>query len=117
MAAGTALIALEPPAIDKPMLLTLATLTLVPVGASGLSPEQLLLRRSPRATHCSSVPYNPWNSGRERPFWNWMALHDIARLVYSYQPRRPVRPARSELGNQVVPPPRPTEITEIWADL
>ena len=36
MAAGTALIALESPAIDKPMFVALATRTAEPIGPSGL---------------------------------------------------------------------------------
>ncbi len=43
MAAGTALIVLEPPAIDKPMLVALATWTLVPVGPAGFLQSSLTL--------------------------------------------------------------------------
>ena len=43
MAAGTALIALEPPAIDMPMLVALATRTLVPVGPAGFLQSNLTL--------------------------------------------------------------------------
>ena len=44
MAAGTALIALEPPAIDQPMLVALATRTLVPVRPAGFLQSSLTLR-------------------------------------------------------------------------
>jgi len=43
MAAGTALMALEPPAIDKPTLVALATRTLVPVGPAGFLESGLTL--------------------------------------------------------------------------
>ena len=43
MAAGTALMALDPPAIDKPMLVALATRTLVPVGPAGFLESGLTL--------------------------------------------------------------------------
>ena len=43
MAEGTALIALEPPVIDQPMLVALATRTLVPLGPSGLLQSSLTL--------------------------------------------------------------------------
>ena len=44
MAAGPALIALEPPAIDKPMLVALATRTPEPIGPAGLLQSILTLR-------------------------------------------------------------------------
>jgi len=44
MAAGTALIALEPPAIDQPMLAALATRTPEPIGPAGHLQSSLTLR-------------------------------------------------------------------------
>ena len=43
MASGPALIALEPPAIDQPMLLDLATRTPIPVGPAGFLQSSLTL--------------------------------------------------------------------------
>ena len=43
MVAGTALIALELPAIDKPILVALATLALEPVGPAGFLHSSLTL--------------------------------------------------------------------------
>ena len=43
MAAGTALIALKPPAMDKPMLVALATRTAEPIGPAGLLQSSLTL--------------------------------------------------------------------------
>ena len=44
MAAGTALIALKPPAIDKPMLAALTTRTPEPIGPAGFLQSSLTLR-------------------------------------------------------------------------
>lgn len=44
MAAGTALIAIEPPAIDHPMLVALATRTPEPIGPAGHLQNRLTLR-------------------------------------------------------------------------
>jgi hypothetical protein len=43
MAAGSALIALEPPAIDQPMLMALAKRTPEPIGPAGLLQGSLTL--------------------------------------------------------------------------
>ena len=43
IAAGTALIAIKPPAIDKPVLVALATRKLVPVGPAGFLQSSLTL--------------------------------------------------------------------------
>ncbi len=43
MAAGPALIALEPPAIDQPMLMALATRSPEPIGPAGLLQGSLTL--------------------------------------------------------------------------
>jgi hypothetical protein len=29
------------------------------------------------ASNCTLLPLSRWNSCRERPFWNWMALRDM----------------------------------------
>jgi len=83
MAAGTALIALEPPAIDKLMLVTLATRSPVPVGPAGLLQSSLRLLLG--AIH-------PVDLRRREAFLelDGTARHDLADIYVSvYAPSSP----------------------------
>ena len=71
MAAGMALITLEPPAIDQPMLVALATRTPEPVGPASLLQSSLTLL-------LGAVQLLELRQGKG-PFWNWMALRNMTR--------------------------------------
>ena len=93
MAAGPALIALEPPAIDQTMLVTLATRTAEPIGPAGLLQGSLTLL-------LDSVKPLKLIQGEAFLELDGAAQHDQTGIcIRLYAPRRH---PRSELGNQEI---------------